>query len=105
VRLSDHVCQAAWKDTFAGFMNEVRNMKSQDLSDIGGALKKTFDLLNMFRLQTGIDSYGMVRFEACAACDAFSQRRVAHRGSSSRRPSLCSQMARRSPLQRAYRSS
>lgn len=57
--------KAAWKDTFATFMTELRNLKAHDMSDLGGALRKTFDLLNLYRLQTGIDTFGMVHAVNC----------------------------------------
>lgn len=41
-------------------MQEVKNLTAKDLSGTGPALKKTFDLLNQFRLQIGIDNYGQV---------------------------------------------
>ena len=41
-------------------MQEVKNLIARDLSTVGTALKRAFDLLNMFRLQTGIDNYGQV---------------------------------------------
>lgn len=41
-------------------MQELKNLVAKDFTSIGAALKKTFDLLNQFRLQTGIDNYGQV---------------------------------------------
>ena len=41
-------------------MGELKNIDGFRLTDIGRALKETFDLLNMNRLQSGIDNYGMV---------------------------------------------
>lgn len=41
-------------------MQEVKNLIAKDLSTVGQALKRAFDLLNMFRLQTNIDNYGQV---------------------------------------------
>lgn len=53
--------QAGWKDSFPTFVQELKNLSARDLSGIGPALKKAFDLLNQFRLQTGKDNYGQVR--------------------------------------------
>lgn len=39
-------------------MTELKNLQARDLTGIGTALKKAFDLLNQYRLQTGIDNYG-----------------------------------------------
>src|SRR5690348_15353191 len=47
--------QAGWKDTFMTFINEVKNLVSKDLTNLGNSLRLTFDLLNQFR---PIDNYG-----------------------------------------------
>ena len=44
-------------------MRELKNLQGCSLSNVGCALKDTFDLLNMHRLQSGFDNYGMVRFQ------------------------------------------
>ena len=59
--------QAGWKETFSMFMTELKNLVARDLSSAGGALKRAFDLLNQFRLQIGIDNYGMVGESAQAS--------------------------------------
>jgi integrator complex subunit 6 len=41
-------------------MQEIKNLVAKDLTGIGTALKRAFDLLNQFRVQTGIDNYGLV---------------------------------------------
>ena len=41
-------------------MNELRNLQATGLSTLGTALKEAFDLLNLYRLHSGIDNYGMV---------------------------------------------
>lgn len=43
-------------------MNELKNLQATGLTNLGSALKQAFDLLNLYRLQSGIDNYGMVRF-------------------------------------------
>ena len=42
-------------------MNELRNLECNGLTVMGSALKNTFDLLNLNRMQTGIDTYGQGR--------------------------------------------
>ena len=42
-------------------MGELRNMTAIGLTSMGPALKHTLDLLNVNRMQTGIDTYGQVR--------------------------------------------
>lgn len=44
------------------FMSELKNLDGLNLSDVGRGLKETFDLLNVNRLHTGVDNYGLVRF-------------------------------------------
>ena len=41
-------------------MNELKNMQSTGLTTMGPALKYTFDLLNVNRMTSGIDTYGQV---------------------------------------------
>ncbi|KXJ25154.1 Integrator complex subunit 6-A [Exaiptasia diaphana] len=43
------------------FSNELRNLQATGLSTLGSALKESFDLLNLYRLQSGIDNYGLGR--------------------------------------------
>lgn len=57
---TDSDLKAGWKDSFPLFMQEVKNLVARDLTGIGTALKRGVDLLNQFRIQTGIDNYGMV---------------------------------------------
>lgn len=42
-------------------MNELKNLQATGLSTLGVALKSAFDLLNVNRMQTGIDMYGQGR--------------------------------------------
>lgn len=53
--------KAGWKENLQTFMGELKNIEGLGLSDIGRALKETFDLLNMNRLQSGMENYGMGR--------------------------------------------
>lgn len=42
-------------------MNELKNLQAVGLSTLGTALKSAFDLLNVNRMQSGIDMYGQGR--------------------------------------------
>ena len=42
------------------FISELKNLQACSLSTFGASLKEAFDLLNVRRLQTGIDHYGQV---------------------------------------------
>lgn len=53
--------RCGWKDAFSTFMQELKNATAKDLTQVGPALKRSFDLLNQFRLQTSIDNYGQGR--------------------------------------------
>lgn len=53
--------QAGWKENLGTFMNELKNLQAIGLSTLGVALKSAFDLLNVNRMQTGIDMYGQGR--------------------------------------------
>ncbi|KAG8181042.1 hypothetical protein JTE90_024788 [Oedothorax gibbosus] len=53
--------KAGWKESLATFMSELKNLQSLGMSTLGGALKSAFDLLNINRMQTGIDTYGQGR--------------------------------------------
>ena len=54
--------QAGWKGVnLQMFMSELKNLDGLNLSDVGRGLKETFDLLNVNRLHTGVDNYGLVR--------------------------------------------
>lgn len=56
------ILQAGWRENQATFMNELKNLQASGLSTLGTSLKEAFDLLNLYRLHSGIDNYGMVRF-------------------------------------------
>lgn len=53
--------KAGWRENLVTFMKELKNLEGNGMSNIGRALRDTFDLLNMHRLQSGIDNYGMGR--------------------------------------------
>lgn len=53
--------KAGWKENHATFMNELKNLQSNGLTSMGDALKNAFDLLNLNRMQSGIDTYGQGR--------------------------------------------
>lgn len=42
-------------------MNELKNLTATGMTTMGPALKNAFDLLNINRMQTGIDTYGQGR--------------------------------------------
>lgn len=52
--------QAGWKESHGAFVSELKNLQANGLSSLGPALKRTFDLLNVNRMQSGIDTYGQV---------------------------------------------
>lgn len=56
------ILQAGWRENQATFINELKNLQATGLSTVGTSLKEAFDLLNLYRLHSGIDNYGMVRF-------------------------------------------
>lgn len=53
--------QAGWKENLATFINELKNLQCLGLTTMGAALKHAFDVLNINRMQTGIDTYGQGR--------------------------------------------
>ncbi|XP_074133450.1 integrator complex subunit 6-like [Sminthopsis crassicaudata] len=53
--------KAGWKESHATFMTELKNLHASGLTTLGQALKSSFDLLNLNRLVSGIDSYGQGR--------------------------------------------
>ena len=54
--------KSAWKTPIPIFMNELKNLSATSMSTIGPALKTSFDLLNLYRLQNSVDTYGMGRY-------------------------------------------
>lgn len=53
--------KAGWKENLATFINELKNLQCLGLTTMGPALKHAFDVLNINRMQTGIDTYGQGR--------------------------------------------
>nr|CAD7393840.1 unnamed protein product [Timema cristinae] len=53
--------KAGWKENLATFMNELKNLQCVGMTTVGAALKNAFDVLNINRMQTGIDTYGQGR--------------------------------------------
>lgn len=53
--------KAGWKENLATFMNELKNLQCIGMTMMGAALKHAFDVLNINRMQTGIDTYGQGR--------------------------------------------
>ena len=52
----------SWGAPVNEFLNEVKNLQAAHVSNIGPALKTSFDLLNLYRIQKSTDSYGFGRF-------------------------------------------
>ncbi|PSN38922.1 Integrator complex subunit 6-A [Blattella germanica] len=53
--------KAGWKENLGTFMNELKNLQCVGMTTMGAALKHAFDVLNINRMQTGIDTYGQGR--------------------------------------------
>jgi len=53
--------KAGWKEHHTVFMNELKNLTASGMTTLGSSLKHAFDLLNLNRMQTGIDTYGQGR--------------------------------------------
>eukprot|EP00794_Sanderia_malayensis_P011193 gene11193-12367_t len=53
--------KAGWRESPATFIEELKLLQASSLSGLGPALKESFNLLNLHRLQSGIDNYGMGR--------------------------------------------
>lgn len=56
-----HNIKAGWKESHAVFMNELKHLTATGVTNMGPALKNAFDLLNLNRMQSGIDTYGVGR--------------------------------------------
>ncbi|CAB3360702.1 Hypothetical predicted protein [Cloeon dipterum] len=56
-----HNIKAGWKESLQVFMNELRNLQATSMTTIGQTLGQVFDMLNISRMQTGIDTYGIGR--------------------------------------------
>ena len=53
--------RAGWKENLSTFMSELKNLQATGLTTLGSALRHTFDVLNVNRMQHGIDTYGQGR--------------------------------------------
>uniref|UniRef100_A0A6B2KX57 VWFA domain-containing protein n=1 Tax=Arcella intermedia TaxID=1963864 RepID=A0A6B2KX57_9EUKA len=54
--------KVGWKNShYHNFTKVLKTLVASDLSDLGSALKVSFDLLNQYRLLSGIDTYGQGR--------------------------------------------
>ncbi|CAG0895776.1 unnamed protein product [Darwinula stevensoni] len=53
--------KAGWKENLTTFMTELKNLQAVGMTTMGAALKNTFDLLNINRMQSGIDTFGQGR--------------------------------------------
>ena len=54
--------KAGWKENLQTFMTELKNLEASGMTTMGSALKQVFDILNINRMQTGIDMYGQGRY-------------------------------------------
>ena len=54
--------KAGWKENLQTFMTELKNLEANGMTTMGSALKQVFDILNINRMQTGIDMYGQGRY-------------------------------------------
>jgi integrator complex subunit 6 len=54
--------KAGWKENLQTFMSELKNLEASGMTTMGSALKQVFDILNINRMQTGIDMYGQGRY-------------------------------------------
>lgn len=52
--------KVGWKEHMAIFTNELKNLKANVLTNLNPVLKQAFDLLNLNRLSSGMDTFGMV---------------------------------------------
>lgn len=53
--------KAGWKENLATFMNELKNLQCYSMTTMGIAVKQAFDILNINRMMSGIDTYGQGR--------------------------------------------
>ena len=52
----------SWKSSISNFLDEVKNLQAVHISNLGPSLKTAFDLLNLYRIQKSLDTYGMGRY-------------------------------------------
>ncbi|KAI6649558.1 Integrator complex subunit 6-like [Oopsacas minuta] len=53
--------KSGWKESHATFSAELKNLKGNAISTLGNSLRECFDYLNIPRLQSATDNYGMGR--------------------------------------------
>ncbi|XP_037075293.1 integrator complex subunit 6-like [Pollicipes pollicipes] len=53
--------KAGWKENLQTFTQELKNLQAFGMTHMGMAIKNTFDVLNLNRMQSGIDMYGQGR--------------------------------------------
>ncbi|CAF0781944.1 unnamed protein product [Brachionus calyciflorus] len=53
--------KVGWKENMTIFTNELKHLKAVGLTNINPVLKQAFDLLNINRLSSGMDTFGMGR--------------------------------------------
>ncbi|CAG5127720.1 unnamed protein product [Candidula unifasciata] len=53
--------KAGWKESHLTFASELKNLKASGLTSMGPSLKHAFDLLNLNRMTSGIETYGQGR--------------------------------------------
>ena len=53
--------KVGWKEHMVIFTSELKNLKATGVTNLGPVLKQAFDLLNLNRLFTGMDTYGQVK--------------------------------------------
>ena len=53
--------KSGWKENHATFSAELKNLRGNSLSTLGSSLRECFDFLNIPRLQSATDNYGMGR--------------------------------------------
>ena len=54
--------KVGWKRGYPFFLEQLKHLEAQDLTEIGEGLKKSFMLLNQGRIQRNIDNYGQGRY-------------------------------------------
>jgi integrator complex subunit 6 len=52
--------KVGWKEHMTIFTNELKNLKASGLTNLNPVLKQAFDLLNLNRLSSGMDTFGLV---------------------------------------------
>jgi integrator complex subunit 6 len=53
--------KVGWKENMTVFTNELKNLKANGITNLNPVLKQAFDLLNLNRLSSGMDTFGLGR--------------------------------------------